>query len=387
MDRRAFLGACAALMTAHPGMAAASPGRSDDFDDFVRPLMRRASLPGLAVGLARAGRTQFVRTYGFADLAARRRIGPDSMFHVASLTKTIVGTAVMKLVDEGRVALDAPIGLYLDFPVVNPAHPGNPITVRHLLMHVSSISDATYYEVDFRTPGRDSPLPLRRFLTDYLVPGGAHYSPGGSFSAAAPGTHYDYSNVGYALLGYLAGRAAGTDLRDYIRDRLFAPLGIGDFSWSIAGTPAPRQVVPYDVADGRLVPIAPVGFPDWPAGMLRISMAGFMAFVAASANGGASARGRMISAGAQAEMLAMHHPDGLPDWLTGQGLAWMESPLGDWRQINHWGGDPGVFTAAYLDPPSRSGVAIFTNCSVSDESRTVIRAIATRLLHGAGGPA
>lgn len=84
-----------------------------------------------------------------------------------------------------------------------------------------------------------------------------------------------------------------------------------------------------------------------------------------------------------ARMLEMRAPAGLPAWLSGQGLGWMESTLGGQARPNHWGGDPGVFTAVYLAPATRSGVAIFTNVSVSVENRTAIKNIADRLLQSA----
>lgn len=355
-------------------------------DRFIEEQIRAAAIPGLAVGLARNGHVCLARGYGLADVARRTRVTIDSIFHLASVTKTVTATGIMMLVEDGRLALDEPVNRYLDFAVANPFAPDVPITVRQLLMHISSISDATYYEVDFRTPGRDSPLALGDFLRDYLVPGGAHYGAEGSFSAHVPGSSYDYSNVGYALLGYLGGRAAGTDFRVYLQERLFERLRMTGLAWRLGDVPLARRVIPYEPGDGGARPTAPMGFPDWPAGMLRGSIAGFMPFVAATANGGAVGPARMLDASSMAEMLAMQTPPGLPAWLSGQGLGWMASAEGGARRINHWGGDPGVFTAAYLDPASKTGVAIFTNSSATAASKGAIKAIARRLLDRDASP-
>jgi CubicO group peptidase (beta-lactamase class C family) len=376
MNRRMLLAGTMASIAA-PALAL---GRCEDsLDAFLNTQLRTGAIPGMAIGIARQGEVVFKRGYGFADLASRRRVTVDTMFHLASVTKTVTATAVMMLVEEGKIDLDAPANRYLDFDVINPAHPEFAITVRHLLMHMSSISDRTYYDVDFRVPGMDSPQALDAFLRTYLVPGGEHYAASGSFSPWVPGSSYDYCNVGYGLLGYLAGRVAGEDLRIFSQRRLFAPLGMRHVSWTIAGVPTALRATPYDVVNDRLVPVEPVGFPDWPVGMLRASIAGFMPFVAASANGGAVGGTRILSAPSVAEMLAMNEPPGLPTWLTGQGLGWAESLLGPMARINHWGGDPGVFTAVYLDPASATGIAIFTNTSATSASRTAIKAIAERL--------
>ncbi len=376
MSRRTLLAAAAASI-ATPALGASR--RDNALDEFLNAQFRTAGIAGMAVGIARRGRVVFQRGYGFANLTSRRRVTVDTMFHLASVTKTVTATAVMMLAEAGKIDLDAPANNYLDFDVTNPAHPEIAITVRHLLMHLSSISDQIYYDVDFRVTGRDSPQTVDAFLRSYLVPGGTYYSPSGCFLASAPGDRYDYCNVGYGLLGYLAGRVAGEDLRIFTQRRLFAPLHMRHVSWTIAGVPDRLNATPYDMVDDRLVPVDPVGFPDWSAGMLRASIADFMPFVAASANGGAAGGTRIISAAGAAEMLAMRVPAGLPEWLTGQGLGWMESHTALTPRINHWGGDPGVFTAVYVDPASATGVAIFTNSSATSASRTATKAIADHI--------
>lgn len=362
---------------------AGSPG-TRTLDTFITGQMRAGAIPGLAIGVATAGRVRFAKGYGMADLAGRRRVTPDSMFHIASVTKTVTATGIMMLVEDGRVALDAPVNNYIDFNVVNPNTPQTPITVRHLLMHMSSISDETYYKVDFRTPGRDYPMALDDFLRSYLVPGGSHYSAGGSFSKQAPGAAYDYCNVGYGLLGYLGSCVVGRDFRSYLHERLFDRLGMQHMSWTLADVPAHLRVTPYDLVDDGPQPVQPVGFPDWSTGMLRASISGFMPFIAAAANRGSTGRTRMLTEASMAQMLDMHVPPGLPSWLTGQGLGWAESADGGARHINHWGGDPGVFTAAYLDPATTTGVAIFSNMTATKSSRDSIKAIARHLLDTSG---
>lgn len=363
------------------GLAAvASPAfAKDDLDAFIAGEMAKADIPGLAVGLAKGGTVRLARGYGFADLARRRPVTAETMFHIASITKTVTATAVMRLAEQGRLTLDAPVAPHLDFPLANPHHPDSPITFRHLLTHVSSISDAKYYEIDFRQPGVDATLALGDFLKDYLAPGGRAYSSEGCFSKAAPGATWDYCNVGYGLLGYLASRIGGQDMREQTREAIFAPLGMRHTSWTIAGTPAALRATPYDLVDGALTAVAPVGFPDWPVGMIRSSIADLMRFMAASANGGLTRGTRIVGEQGMAQMLDMTTPPGLPDWLTGQGLGWMESRLGDGVKINHWGGDPGVFSAAFLDPAARSGVAILSNVTATTESKAAVRRIAARL--------
>lgn len=381
LSRRAVLGAGLSVLLS-PSLAtarrAASPAA--DLDAFIQAEMRAAAIPGLAVGVARDGVVQLAQGYGMADVAQRRPVTADTMFHIASVTKLVTATMIMRLAERGKFALDDAVAGYLDFPVVNPRFRDTAITFRQLLTHTSSISDARYYDIDFRQHGRDADQPLPDFVKQYLARDGAHYSETKCFGAAPPGTTWDYCNVGFALLGYLAGRIGGSDMREQTRREIFTPLAMQHTSWTLKDTPPSLSAVPYDLADGTLAAVQAVGFPDWPVGMLRSSISDFMKFVAASANAGQTGGVDILGAEAMARMLDMRTPAGLPAWLSGQGLGWMESPLDGQAMPNHWGGDPGVFTAVYVHPATRSGVAVFTNVSTSVKGRTAIKNIVGRLL-------
>jgi len=221
-------------------------------------------------------------------------------------------------------------------------------------------------------------MEIGTLLRDYLAAGG-RYARGGNLKQF-PGVQWDYSNIGYALLGYLVGRIAGQDMRDLTRERLFRPLGLGHISWTISGTAAGLRATPYDLIEGAVTPVEPVGFPDWSTGMIRASVSDLTLLMAAAANGGAIRNARLLSETGMAEMLRMQKPPGLADWLTGQGLGWQQSLLDGVPRINHWGGDPGVFTMAYLDPARRTAIVILSNLSATRESRAALRAIATRML-------
>jgi hypothetical protein len=82
-------------------------------------------------------------------------------------------------------------------------------------------------------------------------------------------------------------------------------------------------------------------------------------------------------------MLDMRRPPGLPAWLTGQGLAWQQSPLAGVPLANHWGGDPGVFTMAYADPARRTGAAVLSNLSATPRSREALTSIAAAAMAAA----
>ena len=384
LTRRGLLGGAAAgiVLTGLPsGVYAADARAASELDILVRKQMAAAQIPGLALGIAREGRVIFSRGYGFADLAKRWPVAPDTMFHIASITKTITATAIMLLVEDRRIVLDEPIAPHLDFVIAGDD--AQNITFRHLLMHTSGISDAVYYQTEFRNFGADATMTLEALLRSYLVRGG-RYTGAGNVKQV-PGARWDYSNVGFALLGYLAGRIAGRDMRQFTRRRIFQPLGLRDIAWTIADTPVRLRATPYDLTEGKVKPVQPVGFPDWPTGMIRSSVRDLTLLVAAAANGGAANGVQVLGASANAEMLAMHRPAGLADWLTGQGLGWQQSLLDGIPRANHWGGDPGVFTMAYIDPDRQAGVVLLSNLSATLETRNALKTIAAHAFNTLAG--
>ncbi|SPU43470.1 D-alanyl-D-alanine carboxypeptidase precursor [Brevundimonas diminuta] len=360
----------------------ARANEASDFDALVNAEMLRAGIPGLALGYAREGRVQLTRGYGVADLVSRRPVTVNTVFPLASVTKPVTATVVMQLVEQGRLGLDDAVGPHLGFPLANPHHPDAPITVRQLLTHTSSLSDAKYYEIDFRTPGKDASLSLDALLEGYLAPGGAYYDAEKCFSTASPGAQWDYCNIGIALLGHLVERISGQDLRVLARATLFAPLGMSSAAWTIADTPQAVAVTNYDIVDGRPSKVEPMGFPDYPVGTLRASAADLIRFVAASANGGEAAGVRILGEDAMAQMLTAVRPQGLARWLSGQGLGWQRSLVDGVQLFNHAGGDPGVFTFAFVDPATRSGLVVLTNVTTTSESMKAVKAIAGRVFAG-----
>lgn len=368
LSRRAVLGSamiCGGLLSA--GSALHASAVAEPNQDYVKEHVRLGGLTGCSVAIARNGVPLLSMTAGMASLVADRPVGNTTLFHIASITKVVVARALVALSEAGPLDLDTPVDDYLGFAVTNPAFPDLPITTRQLLSHSSSISDQHYYEVDFRTRGADSPLPLADFTTDYLLPGSRHYTAANFSSEHAPGSRWEYCNVAYALAG-LIGELLTGNFRQWIDEVLFKPLEIGDVFWGVGSLPPARVALPYEYGEDGPVAIEPVGFPDWPAGGLRMR-ADHLAQVLSAPMGQFSA----------SQMLEQQALPGLAPWLTGQGLGWQFSILGQRMLPNHWGGDPGVITAAYFDPDQQSAVTVLATGSPTGAARDAIKAIAQHM--------
>jgi CubicO group peptidase (beta-lactamase class C family) len=363
IDRRsvliaAGLGAVTPVLAPAVRWAGAAPriDRGDDLHVAIRSMMRDARVPGLAACIVKDGEIAWSHGYGHANLARDRRATPDTIFMLASISKTAMVVAAMQAVEDGALDLDADVDDVLPFTVRNPRHPDAVITLRTLLTHTSSIRDDWPTIVPFYAHG-DSPIALGDYLRRYLTPEGDLYHAHRSYSAWLPGTRYDYSNIAAALAGYAVEAASGTPFDAWCDERIFAPLGMRRTSWHLAGLDRTQVAMPYRFLHGRFVPYGQYGYPDYPDGQLRTSARQLAHHLLAFMSGGEYAGTRVLQAATVDEMRRVQ----FPGVATGQGLIWYRFGLHGMRLMGHNGGDDGVATQMYFRPDDDVGVIALAN--------------------------
>ncbi|MBN2205883.1 MAG: beta-lactamase family protein [Candidatus Aminicenantes bacterium] len=199
-------------------MAACRPAKDDPPAKRVEALFENligADEPGAAVLVAKGGRAVFARGWGVTDLRTKRPIGPETNFRLASVTKPFTAMAVMLLVRDGKLRYeDGLTDIFPGFPEY-----GREITVRRLLNHTSGLPD--YEDV---MPAPDPALPVESVqISDAEVLDLLKERTEGKFP---PGARWAYSNSGYVLLGLVVEKVSGRTFPDFLRERIFAPLGM-----------------------------------------------------------------------------------------------------------------------------------------------------------------
>lgn len=186
-------------------------------DDAAHPL---ASLSVLAI---RDGKPVYQQQFGFRHIDAANAVGnrladSGTMYRIASISKLITTLGLMRLVEDGVLALDADVGGYLGYPLRNPHFPQVPITLGMLLTHRASITDeAGYYWEDS----------LNVNLKDVFTVGGRHYGTGAMWSRhAAPGDYFQYGNLNWGVIATVMERVSGERFDRLMKRLLFDPLGI-----------------------------------------------------------------------------------------------------------------------------------------------------------------
>jgi CubicO group peptidase (beta-lactamase class C family) len=299
--------------------------------------------------------------------------------NIASISKTVTATAVMQLWEDGRVNLDQDINAHLPFEVRNPHHPGESITVRQLLTHTSSIGDSALYRQSYACG--DPQVSLPRWIEGYLIEGGEYYRSE-NWHDWRPGEGWDYSNVGFGLLGYLVEAVSGVAFGDYVRTHILGPLGMTETSWYLADLDRTKHAIPYTyVADGKMqgelvtendgrpieipdegfIPNCLYSFYNISDGLLRTSVRQLARYLSAYMNHGSLAGKRILAANTVQEMLSDQIDAALlPEETKGQGLAWYQAKANG-TGWGHGGRDPGVSTEMRLRSDGEVGVIVFTN--------------------------
>jgi CubicO group peptidase (beta-lactamase class C family) len=194
---------------------AAHPLTGDDLapwlDGLIPGALRNNAVPGAVIVVVKDGKAILSRGYGMADVRDRTPVDPArTLFRVASISKTFTWTAVMQLVEVGKVDLDGNINEYLDFRI--DGRNGAPITIRHLMTHTAG------FEEMGNAPFLDDPadlITLERFVKQFTPE-----------RIYGPGTTPAYSNYGAALAGYIVQRVSGLSFDDYMDQKVLAPVGM-----------------------------------------------------------------------------------------------------------------------------------------------------------------
>jgi len=387
IDRRqvlvaAGIAAAAPILAPAVRWAGAAPRgarRGSDLDHEIRTMMREARVPGLAACIVKDGAIVWSHGFGHANLAHDRVATADTIFMLASISKTVMAVAVMQAVEDGLLDLDADVDDALPFDVRNPRHPDAAITPRMLLTHTSSIRDDWPTIVPFYSSG-DSPIALGDYLRRYLTPDGDLYRAHHGYAPWRPGARYEYGNIAAALAGYLVESASGMPFDAWCDERIFAPLAMHRTSWHLAGLERSRIAMPYRYRNGRFIPYGQYGYPDYPDGQLRTSARQLAHHLLAFMSGGEYAETRILESATVDEMRRVQ----FPTVAHGQGLIWYRFALHGMALMGHNGGDDGVATQMYFRPDDGVGVIVLANGNWRYDGRGwPLQRIATRLFDAA----
>lgn len=325
----------------------------------VEAVLAARDLAGVAVAVVRDGEVA-ARGFGTRDRRTGAPVTTQTMFHLASVSKPFVATAVVSLAvprDGGGPALDldAPITAWVPELTLADGRQAE-VTARGLLTHSSGLPDVTDYGWHEPRLGDDALVEFARSLSGWRL-------------KADPGTAFSYSNAGFELLGLLLARVTGTTFEHAVRERLLVPLGMLRSTFLRADVPphlaaSPHVGMPLAVPEG--------GYPytrrHAPSSSLHSNLVEMCRWIEAhsaptggSAGGAGGGTGRRLDPTLVDLLWRPAVPVGEPPWEESAALGWALGSYRGHRAVSHSGADPGFGSRLVLLPDRRTGVVVLAN--------------------------
>jgi CubicO group peptidase (beta-lactamase class C family) len=359
--------------------------QDDIYDRIIECLMNYGHFPSISACIIKDDNVVWSNSYGLRDIENNYQATDNTIYEIASITKTITGTALMQLYDEGLFDLDDDVNIFLPFSLRNPNFPDTPITFRMLLSHSSSIVYTSYW--DYMPSSLEDyeewyPDP---FLKDYLAPDGSCYNSEAWSPDYSPGEVCSYANINFEIVSYLVQLISGQHFVEYCNENIFIPLEMWNTSFYIEDLDREQIATPYiwNYNTGKF-DSALFYYPEWlipgiwsPVGGLFTSVIDLSHFMIAHMNGGVYNGVRILEADTIEEMHTIHPSS--PRY-TGYGLAWLFHPrifivgkigLAGFNHIysGHGGDMMGYQTFMYKKVSENIAVIYFINTDKIGDSR------------------
>jgi len=321
-------------------------------DSLMNAEMKREGIPGAAFVFVRHGRVVTQRGYGWADVSARRAVDPEkTIWRIGSISKTFTATAVMQLVDSGRIHREADVNLYLSKVKVPETYP-LPVTVTDLLTHTAGLDEV---RPGTQGPSRESVMPLAEFLAPRLV------------RVRPPGQTISYSTYGITLAGDLVEEVSGKPIEEYFEANIWRPLGMSRTSINVPVTLAGDVAIGYERRGDSLEAQAWEWYHTTPASSINSTAADMARYLMAHLGHGRIGSARVLSEKSSVEMLSQQvtmHPK-----VPGVTLGFWEGRFGDLRVVEHGGNVAGFSAQLVMIPSEDAGffvVSQFENSKLRD---------------------
>jgi len=344
---------------------AIAPATLDSLRAHIRRVMDSTKTPSIAVAVAKGGRIIWEEGFGFADVEHRTPATPTTLYSMASISKPITATGLMKLVEQGKVDLDRPANDYLGAAkITGLAGPASGATVRRVLSHTAGLP--LHYRF-FYAGGAVTRPSMDEAISRYAI------------VVYPPGAVYSYSNLGYGVLEEIIAKVSGRAYETFMQEEVFKPLGM---TTTTVGTGAgiANSAVRY-TTDWK--PIAFYDFDHRAASAVYTSAHELVRFGMFHLKDHLPDQRPLLK---DSTLDAMHRRETPSDTASGYGLGWLIGNEQGIRVVSHTGGMPGVATTLKLYPEQNIAIVALANTSGAAPHRIAVD-IAAAVVPGYKAPA
>ncbi len=346
-------------------------GNLESLEKELQAHFDASDLPGFSVALVDQNGILFQQAFGFADQENPKEFTTKSILNMGSVSKTMVGLALAKTIEEGKISMDLPINDFLPFEVQNPYFKDDPILIKHLANHSSTITDTKHYgqtyvlDDSFVKNGNinedflgfiqsHEKVSLQDFLYSILSKDGKRYAKK-NFLKAKPGLENEYSNLNAALLGLIIEIVNESTLEDFSRSNIFEPLGLKFTSWKLNPVNRPLLARRYFPAGFEVPAYSLITYPDGGLYSNTEDMAIYLSEMIKAYSG--------VSKYLKPEFAQLMLPGDSDESRAFWGMG-QES-----RNIGHGGSDPGIQTDIQFNADRKIGRVILCNVNAEDNEK------------------
>lgn len=327
-------------------MSASHEANWDRLGEFVAQEMKKKSVPGVAVGVLHEGETR-TAGFGVTNVDHPLPVTDETLFQIGSITKTFTGTVVMRLVETGKLDLEATVRTYLpDFKVADETA-SSQATVRHLLTHMGGWVGDFFDD----TGAGDDALP--RYVAELA-----------DLEQLAPlGTVWSYCNSGFSVAGYLTETVTGQSYQAALKEMVLEPLGLQNSFLDPGDVMTHRFAVGHNVGqeDAQVARPWPLPRSAYPAGGIACHVGDLLRYARFHLGDGTTEDGTRLLT--QESVSQMQSPQVTVWGDEAWGLTWAIDDTYGTRQVSHGGGTVGQISLLTLVPEHDFAVVVFTNAS------------------------
>lgn len=342
----------------------------------MEDILMNTEVPGFAVTVVKNDAIVYQEAFGYADVQAQTPYTNETVQHIASISKTFAGAAVVKAIEQGYFTLETDINDLLPVQVQNPKRPNDTIRVKHLVTHTSGLLDnvGTYLAENYYIlPGEDvateaaqklinalgieqrEARTLEEFLAEYYLEDGEMYSLD-NFADTAPGTTWSYSNVATGLMAYLIETVVEQSFADYVKAQVLQPLGMSSSTYDITEVNQSELAKCY-LDKGHPFPLyANDSYVEGNMFTNNVDLGKYLLNMTKGARGDSEV---LFSQSAYQLLFEDQLDPGIvpADFADNHGIFWIKNG----NRIQHGGNDFGVSTYLEFDASGNSGYSLMTN--------------------------
>jgi len=367
-----------------------SQQQTDSITKELKRIQESSNLVGFAVAIVDKDSIVYSKGFGYSNKEQQKPYTTKTVQPIASISKTLLGVALMKAQEMGLLDLDDPIKDYLPFTIQNPFYPKEPITIRQLASHTSSILDTEHYEKIYIFNDKIPPfyenlpqktkqkvqkevsllnenqmMPAAQFIKNQYCTDGKWYTSN-SFSDTIPGSSYNYSNMGANIAAYIIAQASGMEYTDFLQEHILKPLQMNDSGWANKDRPLNNTSTLYWYG----YPIPAYEFVVYGDGGFMTNIEDFSQYLMAVMKGN-NGESNVLKASSYKEMLSEPASKEFK-----KNVFWTI----DDEKIGHSGNDPGIISHAYFLREGSHGIIVFVNTSEVENDMISARDIYRTLL-------